>query len=332
MTRATATVLGAAGAVLTAAGVTAELTDAEPRAQLWLGAAAGLVFLAAVLLVRGGEADALAGRARLLVGAGVGAVLAVFGLWRTTEHTEPRILLLLAPVLLLFGTAAITVREAGRSRSAVAATRLRSRLEGQESERRRWARELHDQTLQDLAAVEVRLGGLAAAGDPAAVTAGLADARAMVREQIRTLRHLISELRPLALDTLGLPAALRDLAERAADSGVLVRCDVDGLPEDTDATAAASVYRIVQEAVTNALRHAACHEITVTVTRAGSVVRVQVRDDGIGLAPGDAPGQGRRGMVERADALGARLAWTAPEDGGTAVALDVPLARLRPAA
>ena len=155
---------------------------------------------------------------------------------------------------------------------------------------------------------------------------------AMVREQIRTLRHLISELRPLALDTLGLPAALRDLAERAADSGVLVRCDVDALPDATDPTAAASVYRIVQEAVTNALRHAACHEIAVSVSRDGDVVRVHVRDDGIGLAPGDAPGQGRRGMAERADALGARLAWTAPATGGTDVALDVPLSRLRPAA
>jgi signal transduction histidine kinase len=239
------------------------------------------------------------------------------------------VLLLLVPAVLLFATGAVAVREAGRTRDAVRAARLRSRLEGQESERRRWARELHDQTLQDLAAIEVRLGGLAATRDAEAIAAGLADTRVMVRDQIRTLRHLITELRPLALDTLGLAAALRDLGQRAEEAGVHVRCDLDDVPDRTDPITGASVYRIVQEAVTNALRHAACHEIAIVTRKHGDALRVAVRDDGIGLESPDVTGFGRTGMAERADAIGARLTWSAADDGGTLVVLDVPLIQLK---
>lgn len=156
------TVLGGLGVALTFASSGLDLTDAAPRAQLWLGAAAGAAFLLAVPLARGTEDQALASRARLLIGAGVASVLAVFGLWQATERAEPRVLLLLVPAMLLFVTAWIGIREASRSRAAVRLGQLRARLDGQETERRRWALELHDQTLQDLAAIEVRLATLTA--------------------------------------------------------------------------------------------------------------------------------------------------------------------------
>jgi signal transduction histidine kinase len=325
--------LAAFGIVLTVASGIIEVADAEPSAQMWVGAAAGAAFLLAVLLVRGGdEAQVLTRRARLLVGAGTAAVLAVIGLWQVTERAEPRVLLLLVPALLLFLTASLAVREAARTGHAVRAGQLRSRLDGEEAERRRWARELHDQTLQDLAAIEVRLGSLAGESDPAAIGAALQDTRTMVHEQIRTLRHLIAQMRPLALDTLGLAAALQDLAQRAEDTGdVPVHCELADLPGDLGPEAQVSIYRIVQEAVTNALSHAACHEIAISTRIRRNRLEVRVGDDGIGLDAQGRPavpaleGFGLIGMAERAAAINARLTWSTPLAGGTLVTLSLDL-------
>jgi signal transduction histidine kinase len=335
----------AAGLATVAVGLGAasgyiEITDAEPRAQLWMGGAAGAVFLLAIAFVRGGQAQVLATRARLLIGAGASAVLAVIGLWQATERNEPRVLLLLVPAMLFFITAILAVREAGRTSQAVRAGQLRSRLDGEEAERRRWAQELHDQTLQDLAAIEVRLSGLTSSRDPEALAAGLQDARVMVREQIRTLRHLITQMRPLALDTLGLAAALQDLAQRAEAAGdVLVQCEVDELPDRIRPDVEMSIYRVVQEAVSNALRHAACHRIDLAARTVGPLLQVTVRDDGIGLesaAPdrgGGSTGFGMVGMTERAESMGGRVGWSTPAGGGTLITLQVPVervSRLRP--
>lgn len=336
--------LAALGTLLVAAGGLIEVADAEPRAQMWLGAAAGAAFLVAVPLVDGDDAEVLGRRARLLIGAGFSAVLAVIGLWQATERNEPRVLLLLVPALLLFVTAILAVREASRSGRALRADRLRSRLDGQESERRRWAQELHDQTLQDLAAVEVRLAGLARSAqgraDPQALSAGLEETRSMVREQIRSLRHLVTRMRPLALDTLGLAAALQDLADRAErESGVEVTCTVEGLPERLLPDAEVSLYRIVQEAVTNAVRHGACHRVEIAVRRAPEHLLVTVQDDGIGLpdgqvgpASGPVPegGLGMVGMAERAESLDGVITWGTGPLGGTLVTLTVPLEPVLP--
>jgi signal transduction histidine kinase len=330
--------LGLVGTVLTVVSVGFELTDAQPRAQLWVGTAAGAVFLLAVPFVRGSETSILIGRARLLAGAGVAAVLAVVGLWQAMERDDQRVLLLLLPALLLFVTASLAVREAGRSRTTIRAGQLRARLEGEEAERHRWAQELHDQTLQDLAAIEVRLAGLSrmwAADDPKAMATGLEDTRVMVREQIRSLRHLITQMRPLALDMLGLQAAVQDLARRAEDlGGIPVDVDLAELPAGITSGAEVSIYRIVQEAVTNALRHAACHHIEIVARRRGNTVLLTIQDDGIGLQTPDRPAgpspesYGRLGMSERADALHARLTWASPPEGGTRVTLAADIDRL----
>ena len=320
----------AIGVWLSVASMAMDLTDVERRAQMWISAAAGAAFLIAVTLVRGDEDGVLTNRARLLIGAGTAAVLAVIGLWRATDGAEPAVLLLLVPALLLFITAVIAIREAGRTSHARRVSQLRSRFQGEETERRRWAQELHDQTLQDLAAIELRLGSLARSRDPEALASGVEDTRVLVRDQIRTLRHLITQMRPLALDTLGLAAALQDLARRAELSGdALVRCDFVDLPADLESDEQVSIYRIIQEALSNALHHAACHEITITSRNYGDIVEFTVRDDGIGIQPPrqDQPALrqtfGRIGMSERAVAIRAELVWSTPPDGGTLVTLQV---------
>lgn len=354
-----ATALAVLGVVLLAAAALMELADAWPHVEMWVGAASAAVLLLTVPLHRGDSPEALVRRARLLLGGGVAAVFSVVGLWQVTEKSEPRVLLLLAPAGLLLVTAALAVREAGRSADALRAARLRARIEGEEAERRRWARELHDETLQDLAAVEVTLGRLerrysagggagAAPARPAArpgdIADDIAEVRDAVRDRIGALRHLITQMRPIALDLLGLGPALEDLVRRAGEVGDLTgTCDVDDLPE-LRPEAALAVYRVVQEAVSNAVRHSGGTTVAVTARVAGDRLRVRVADDGAGIlgpvpwdatapAPDGVPSGGRGlgvpGMAERAVALGGRVTWSAAAGGGTVVDLDLPLSGVR---
>lgn len=150
----------------------------------------------------------------------------------------------------------------------------------------------------------------------------------MVRDQIQTLRHLITQMRPLALDTRGLAAALQDLAARAeVAAGMTVSCDVARLSRNIIPDAQVAIYRIVQEAVTNALKHAACHEIVITAVSQPGGLEVAVTDDGIGLEdPQDrrtGRDLGRAGMLERADAIGGMLTWSSAARGGTSVRLSI---------
>jgi signal transduction histidine kinase len=316
-TAAAATALGFTGVGLLIASTIAELSDLHPRAELTTGAAAGVAFLVAMALSRGGDPQVLDRRGRLLVGAGLAALLAVAALWQITEYAAPRVLLLLIPVALLFSTAGLAVREAAVQRRRAHLRELRARLDGEESERRRWVRELHDDTLQELAAVMVVLGAADAQGR------GIAEARELVGRQIQTLRRLIAQMRPLALDSLGLNAALEDLGQHAHDAtGIDIEVVTEPLPQlptDTET----SLYRVVQEALTNAVRHSGATHITIrTATRPGEVL-VSVSDNGCGRSvAGFTAGHGITGMRERADALGARLDIVDRPGGGTEVRLS----------
>ncbi len=316
------------GIVLGATAAGMELTDAEPHLAMWVGAAAGVLFLAALPLVRTDAEEAAAVRPRLLIGASAGAVLAVIGLWRATGRHQPVVLLLLVPALLLSVIATLAIREARLAAHTRRMRQLRARLQGQEDERRRWAQELHDQTLQDLAALELWLAGLSRTHDPDRLAAGVQDARSMVHEQIGVLRHLITQMRPLALDILGLTAAIQDLARRA-EGDVSVACDVEHLPADLSPDAQVAIYRIVQEALSNALQHAESRRIAVRARVEGAHLVITVRDDGRGMPASEpveslTPSFGRIGMRERAESLGAELAWSSPEGGGTLVTLRIP--------
>ncbi|MFI5910893.1 sensor histidine kinase [Dactylosporangium sp. NPDC051541] len=312
MTRVAA--LTAVGVVLLGTAIVLELGGLAPRAELWAGAAAGGAFLLALAV----SPRRSAVRARLLVAAGIAALIAVAALWQGRRRPAPEVLLLLIPVALLFATAGLALREAALERRRARLREAGSRLDGAEAERRRWARELHDDTLQELAAVQVLLA--AAGGGPA-----VGEAREIVGRQIQSLRRLIAQMRPLALDALGLAAALEDLARNARDrDGVDVEVAVDGLPR-LPPGAETAVYRIVQEALTNAVRHAGGGRVRIEAAAHGGGVRVLVRDDGPGEpAGGFAAGHGLLGMRERAELLGAELFVGADDAGGTVVRLDLP--------
>src|SRR5262249_4778771 len=148
--------------------------------------------------------------------------------------------------------------------------------DGEEAERRRWVRELHDDTLQELAAVMVVLGAADVRGK------GIAEARELVGRQIQTLRRLIAQMRPLALDSLGLNAALEDLGQQVHDAtGVdmeVVAEPLPWLPSDTET----SLYRVVQEALTNAVRHSKAKRVTIRTTVQPDELVVSVSDNGCG--------------------------------------------------
>jgi signal transduction histidine kinase len=138
------------------------------------------------------------------------------------------------------------------------------------------------------------------------------------------MRRVVSDLRPPELEDLGLAAALADLADRVSAAGLRVELGCAGLPELSAAVELAG-YRIVQEAVTNAVRHAGASTVRVTVGAHGGELAVCVTDDGRGL-PGDAvPGVGSTSMRERAVELGGDLERGPAADGGTVVRARVPL-------
>jgi signal transduction histidine kinase len=194
-----------------------------------------------------------------------------------------------------------------------------------EEERRRLRRDLHDGLGPTLAAISVRAGAAArlARQRPelaeAALTTIAADAQAAVTE----VRRVVHELRPPALDQLGLAGALSAQAQRfapALDVVVDVTGDVGGLPAAVEVAA----YRVASEAVTNALRHARCSACTVDLGVEGGGLALEVRDDGAGIAADATSHVGLESMRERAVELGGRLEIdTGPH--GTAVRAWLPL-------
>ena len=207
----------------------------------------------------------------------------------------------------------------------------RERLQAAEAERARWARELHDETLQGLAGLHVLLASGTRAGTPESLRDRVEQAQAHIAEEMEKLRGLISELRPPALDELGLEASVRDLAERTqAVYGLRVETRLelpssDGGPASDIDTAA---YRIVQECLTNAARHADASLAVVELVRGDGSLRIRVSDDGTGFRAGrESQGFGLRGMRERVELLDGRLTIALREEGGTEVVATLPLAR-----
>jgi two-component system sensor histidine kinase UhpB len=189
----------------------------------------------------------------------------------------------------------------------------------QEEERVRIARELHDEVGQALTAVLLQLDRAAAGGQAAE---RIAEAREAARATLEEVRAIARNLRPEALDDLGLAAALRQLCNEAARSGLEVErriaSDVQLAPE-----VEVVVYRVAQEAITNVLRHAEAERLRCELRATDAGTELLIVDDGIGR--GDAtPGSGLRGMRERAVLAGATLEIVSPPAGGTCVRLRVP--------
>jgi two-component system sensor histidine kinase UhpB len=205
-------------------------------------------------------------------------------------------------------------------------TSMRRVLSAQEAERRRISQELHDQIGQNLTAVLLELKRLRGRVEPEWADT-LADAQELARESLDELRRISYELRPAALDDLGLASAIAALATAVARrAGVEVTHDVDrGLPQLPPEIELA-VYRVAQEALTNAVRHAACSHVHVTLSGLPDSVLLRVADDGCGLGAGPKRGGGIRGMRERALMIGGSLVLGVGDAGGVEVDLSVPLA------
>lgn len=230
-------------------------------------------------------------------------------------------------------------------RTAVLGT-IRESLQEREQERRRWARELHDDTLQQLGALQVLLRSAlqrsSSAGEPADGELVVAVRRAteLLASQTASLRQLIAELRPAALDELGLGPPLRGLAQRTEElSGIPVSLHVSlryssGMVETRllpDIELA--IYRVVQEALTNIRRHSTATRAAITVIEQDDVITAEISDNGHGFDPDRAAGFGLDGMHERAELAGGVLdVLPARRDGsGTTVRLVVPASHRRPA-
>jgi signal transduction histidine kinase len=222
-------------------------------------------------------------------------------------------------LLIAFAASAATAVATAQS---VETERLRHSLRSAEQERSRWARELHDETLQGLAALGVLLSsGLRGGGD--ALEQAVTQATEQLSTEIADLRALITELRPAALDQLGLVAALEGLARRSAEVegleiGLAVRVEEEALEPELKT----AVYRLVQEALTNVAKHARAARVDVTVAQARDEVRVHVADDGRGFdAAEPTAGFGVAGMRERAALMGGRLAIETASTGTTVTAV-----------
>jgi len=224
---------------------------------------------------------------------------------------------------------AATAATAVHTARSVASDRLRHSIETSERERQRWARELHDETLQGLGGLRVLLSsGLRGSGEDLSDAARRAVAQ--IGEEIRNLRTLITELRPAALDELGLVPAIETLAQRTATTeGLTLETNIDlRLEGETrlEPEVESAVYRLAQEALTNVVKHARANRVEMNLTREDSAVVLTVSDDGIGFDPdGSGPGFGLIGMRERVSLTGGRLEIESQGGAGTTLRATLPV-------
>jgi two-component system sensor histidine kinase UhpB len=180
-------------------------------------------------------------------------------------------------------------------------------LAAQEAERLRIAQELHDQVGQELTAALLLLARVQAHA-PDALQDSVREAQESIRTSLEDVRRIAIELRPEALEDLGLDSALAVLCDRFAErSGLEVRCRVaDDLPSLTPDVELV-VYRVAQEALTNLARHSGSRQAEISLDPDRGEVRLTVRDEGKGLGEARTVGSGIRGMRERAGLVGATL-------------------------
>jgi signal transduction histidine kinase len=217
------------------------------------------------------------------------------------------------------------------------AARHRHRLAAGEAERARWARELHDETLQGLAAVRLSLAAMEGA-DPVAAQELVQRAIADVEAETEKLRALISDLRPPVLDEMGIAAAIEALAERVETPRLEVRTAVDpsfeqgGAERRHDDELETAVYRIVQEALSNVIKHSRASMVLVEVVDDDDrgELRILVRDDGEGFDPtARSSGYGLTGMRERVELLGGSIELRSTIGDGAELRATVPTRRRR---
>jgi signal transduction histidine kinase len=230
-----------------------------------------------------------------------------------------------------FATSAATAVATAQS---VVAERQRQRVAATEAERRRWARELHDDTLQSLSALRFGLSAARRSGREGGLDQAVAQAVELIEESIANLRSLITDLRPAALDELGIQAAIEALAERNARHDLEVDVSIELVHERginaqrMSGELESALYRLTQEALTNASKHGKASRAVVEIREHSGEVRLLVRDNGSGFDPkAKSEGFGLLGMHERVALLGGELEVESSLGGGTTIRAQLPVQR-----
>jgi signal transduction histidine kinase len=212
----------------------------------------------------------------------------------------------------LLRTFAASAANAVAINRSVEADRLRSAIAAADAERSRWARELHDQTLQSLGGLRVVLASILGRGNAASKDDGIRQAIEDIELEIANLRGIITDLRPSILDDLGLLPAIEALLDRRRDAGLEIISELT-LPDrqsdgGLDPELETTIYRVVQEALTNVVKHARASTVHVSVGFLEGEVTIEVRDDGVGFdANAQIKGFGLTGLRERVYLAGGAL-------------------------
>jgi signal transduction histidine kinase len=210
----------------------------------------------------------------------------------------------------------------------VARDALRRVVSGQELERRRLARELHDETGQALTSILLGLRAVEEADSPDEMSTAASDLRELVVGTLQDVRRLAVQLRPKALDDFGLVAAVEHLVQTFSE-GTAIRVDLEAqlgdkrLPAEVETT----LYRIVQEALTNIVKHAGASRVSVLLVRRSTSATVVIEDDGQGFDPAELreEGMGIIGMRERVELHEGRLTVESTPGSGATLVAEVPL-------
>ncbi len=212
---------------------------------------------------------------------------------------------------------------------------LRRGIESSEAERTRWARELHDETLQQLAGLRVLLSGARRSGEAERMSSAIDGALEQITTAIGDLRSLITELRPAALDELGTKPAIESLVARfTRQTDLVIDLEVDLAYENGDtesrhpAEIESTIYRLVQEALTNVGKHAGATRVEVRLSDRDGDIALSIRDDGVGFDPHAASdGFGLLGMRERLALVGGTLDLESAPGAGTVLHAAIPILR-----
>ena len=244
----------------------------------------------------------------------------IYGTFRWIVLAPLGMLILLSTLILIALTRQLRRGAAERERL------LRSAIDASDAERRRIARDLHDGVVQDLAGTAFTVGALARLPDLTQESRDtLGAAGASLRTSLKSLRSLLAEIHPPDLRAESLPAALSDLIAPAGASGIQASVSVKGAETASDSNAAL-VWRVAQEAVRNALRHARASTLAVTVRGGGGRLTLEVVDDGVGFDPAREPDPdsfGLRGLRSLVSDHGGTLAVRSSPGEGTTVRMEV---------
>ena len=243
------------------------------------------------------------------------------------------------PVRMVGGMMDVTARKQAEEQLELSRRQMRAltaRLESlREEERTRISREIHDELGQmltglkmDLRWVEKKLSNMEAGKEINPVLDKIVDASELTDQTINCVQRIAMELRPGVLDHLGLPTAVKYEAKRFEDrSGVNCNVYLSDLSIELKPNVSTIIFRILQEALTNAARHAHATKVDIDLYEQAGEIVLQIRDDGKGISPDDADSPrslGLVGMKERASLLGASITFERGPTGGTMVTLRVP--------